>query len=53
MKVFISIFLVKIFFVIVIAFSTVKLILDAVMPIFDELCEEKAKSIATIIDNEL
>lgn len=35
-----------------IAFSTVKLILDAVIPIFDVACENRAKSIATIISNE-
>lgn len=38
--------------IIVIAFSTVKLVLDAVLPIFDTLCENRAKSIATIISNE-
>ena len=42
----------KIFIIIVIAFSTVKLVLDAVLPIFDTLCEDKAKSIATIVSNE-
>ena len=35
----------------VIAFSTVKIVLDAISPIFEELCEDKAKSIATIISN--
>ena len=35
----------------VIAFSTVKIVLDAISPIFDALCEDKAKSIATIISN--
>lgn len=44
--------IVKIFFIIVIAVSTVKLVLDAVMPIFDELCADKAKSIATIVAND-
>ena len=44
--------IVKIFIILVIAFSTVKLILDSVMPIFDELCADKAKSIATIVSNE-
>ena len=29
-----------------------KLILDAVLPIFDTLCENRAKSIATIVSNE-
>lgn len=38
--------------ILVIAFSTVKLILDAVLPIFDTLCENRAKSIATMISNE-
>ena len=42
----------KILLVIVIAFSTVKLILDSVLPIFDTLCENEAKSIATIVSNE-
>lgn len=41
----------KIFIIIVIAFSTVKIVLDAILPIFDELCKDKAKSIATIISN--
>ena len=36
----------------IIAFSTVKIILDAVYPIFDTLCENRARSIATIISNE-
>ena len=36
----------------IIAFSTAKLILDSILPIFDTLCENKAKSIATIISNE-
>ena len=35
----------------VIAFSTVKIVLDAISPIFEALCEDKAKSIATIISN--
>lgn len=38
--------------ILIIALSTVKLILDAVLPIFDTLCENRAKSIATIISNE-
>ena len=42
----------KIFIIMVIAFSTVKIVLDAILPIFDTLCEDKAKSIATIISNE-
>ena len=36
----------------IIAFSTVKIVLDAILPIFDTLCKDKAKSIATIISNE-
>lgn len=42
----------KIFIIMVIAFSTVKLVLDAILPIFDTLCKNKAKSIATIVSNE-
>lgn len=42
----------KIFIILVIAFSTVKIVLDAISPIFDTLCKDKAKSIATIISNE-
>lgn len=38
--------------ILMIAFSTVKLILDAVLPIFDTLCENRAKSMATLISNE-
>lgn len=38
--------------ILIIAFSTVKLILDAVLPIFDTLCINRAKSIATMISNE-
>lgn len=44
--------LAKIFIILIIAFSVVKLVLDSVLPIFDTLCENKAKSIATIISNE-
>ena len=36
----------------VIAFSTVKVVLDAILPIFDTICEDKAKAVATIISNE-
>lgn len=42
----------KITIILIIAFSTVKLILDAIYPIFNTLCENKANSIATIISNE-
>lgn len=43
--------IVKIFIIMIIAFSTVKIVLDAISPIFEALCEDKAKSIATIISN--
>ena len=42
----------KIIIIMTIAISTMKIILDAVLPIFDKLCEDRAKSIATIISNE-
>ena len=42
----------KITVILVIAFSTTKIILNAVYPIFNTLCENRAKSIATIISNE-
>lgn len=42
----------KILLIILIAFSTVKFSLDSVLPIFDTLCENEAKSIATIVSNE-
>ena len=38
--------------VFVIAFLTAKFILDAVLPIFSDLCKNKAKSIATVVSNE-
>ena len=38
--------------ILMIAFSTSKLIIDSILPIFDTLCENRAKSIATIISNE-
>lgn len=44
--------IVKIILILIIAFSTVKVVLDAVLPIFDTLCENKAESIATMISNE-
>lgn len=44
--------LIKVFLVIMIAFLTVKFSLDSVLPIFDTLCENEAKSIATIVSNE-
>ncbi len=42
----------KIFIIMIIAFSTVKLVLDAILPIFDTICQNRAKSIATIVSNE-
>lgn len=44
--------MVRMIIILIIAFSTVKLILDSVLPIFNTLCESRAKSIATIISNE-
>ena len=44
--------IVKVLIIFTIAFLTVKIILDSVLPIFDTLCENEAKSIATIISNE-
>ena len=38
--------------ILLIAFSTIKITLDAISPIFDTLCENEAKSIATKISNE-
>lgn len=38
--------------ILIIAFFTAKIMLDAVFPIFDNLCENRAESIATIISNE-
>lgn len=42
----------KIVLILLIALVTAKSILDAVSPIFDTLCENRAKSIATIVSNE-
>jgi sporulation protein YunB len=42
----------KIIVILIIAILTLKFTLDAVTPIFDTLCEDEAKSIATIISNE-
>ena len=44
--------MVRIVLILTIAFSIVKISLDAVYPIFDTLCENRAKSIATIVSNE-
>lgn len=37
--------------IILVAFSTLKIVLDAVNPIFDKLCENKAIDMATLISN--
>ena len=42
----------EIIIIMIIAFFTVKTVLNAVLPIFDTLCENRAKSIATIVSNE-
>lgn len=42
---------INIILVLFIAFATVKLVLDAVLPIFDELCKDEAIAIATLISN--
>lgn len=44
--------MINVLLVLIIAFSIVKVVLDAVLPIFDTLCENKAKSIATLVSNE-
>ncbi len=38
--------------ILIIAFVTVYIILKSILPIFDELCENRAMSIATIVSNE-
>ena len=43
---------IMIIIILIIALLTAKMILDAIYPIFDTLCESKAMSIATIISNE-
>lgn len=42
----------KIVLILFIAFSVVNMILKAVTPTFETLCEDEAKSIATLISNE-
>lgn len=44
--------IVKITIIFLIAFLTVKTIIDATLPIFDTLCENRAESIATLVSNE-
>ena len=43
----------KLITVVFIAFATLKLVLDAVEPVFNTLCENKAISLATIISNNV
>lgn len=43
---------VKIIIILIVAFSTFNLILQSVNPVFEAICEDEAKSIATIIANE-
>ena len=43
---------IRVTIIILIGIFTAKIMLNAVYPIFDTLCESKAKSIATIISNE-
>lgn len=42
----------KTFIIMIVAFSTLKIVLDAILPIFDNTCKDKAKAMATIISNE-
>lgn len=42
----------KIILVLFIAFSVVNLVLKSINPIFETICEDEAKSIATLISNE-
>ena len=41
----------KLFIILIITFSLLKIVLNAVIPIFDTLCKNKAKEIATEISN--
>lgn len=43
---------IRVFFILIFTFVTFNIILNAVLPIFNTLCEDKAKSIATLISNE-
>ena len=42
----------KLILIVIIAICTAKLILDAIYPIFNTLCEKEAKAIATLVSNE-
>ncbi len=44
--------IIPILIIILIAFITVRYVLSAILPIFESLCRNEAKSIATIISNE-
>ena len=39
-------------FVLIIAFTTAIIIIRAITPVFNNLCEERAKSMVTIVSNE-
>lgn len=44
--------IVFIFLIFLIAFITAKIVINAISPIFDNLCKDRAKSIATLVSNE-
>lgn len=44
--------IIKIVIILFVAFSTFNLILQSVTPVFEKICQDEAKSIATIIANE-
>ena len=44
--------IVFIFLIFLIAFITVQIVINAISPIFDNLCKDRAKSIATLVSNE-
>ena len=43
---------IRVTIIVIIAFDTVGIVLNSVLPIFDVMCQNKAESIATIISNE-
>ena len=43
---------IRVTIIVIIAFATVGIVLNSVLPIFDAMCQNKAESIATIISNE-
>lgn len=42
----------KLILIVIIAVCTAKVILDAIYPIFNTLCEKEAKAMATLVSNE-